>query len=660
MSFSYNGDWKGDPAEHKQLGLAFDNISYHGGLMPAATICGLCGQEVQFNFGDKPMKHKPPPGYQHVWDWVVAYRPKQPRQYISPTMVRTTTETGEDDDKDASETHKCPCGKRHPGSFNGFVPRRTSDLVATSGAGVVSLTQGGNGTNKAQLAARAAHGRPSVILRHMSAPYVGGRRYYEVLIRALDTTAVGASSWRVGWASRGFIGDWARDVGIGDDQHSIGVACVQPSTAIASTLLFGRRGQKHGRVIHPEAVGAATTSIDDVDKLGDELRTLGTGYTAAVESGGTQPIVFELERPGLLSRVAGVNLAAREYAIEYACVPPGLPPPDAEASLGSDGWVVLRGMTRVGRYAAIVWPSKDAGDEDTIGVLASHVRLTVVGAKDRPPSWSQLQVFGVAGPHDPSIDGDGAVGPPSWPKMPTALAALRATSTDSGHGLTHAYGFGLTPAPVRPTPLWVEGTVLCVAVDLAARHVSIRAITDGSRTTAGSKSDWLRFPFPEGMHFTDDLVTPALTLAPGVELEMMPAAEDMKIKKAPGSGYLPVLAGVNDRFLPRCKDAPKDEAEPAVDMPHNSEEMIKSGPSDRDMSRVDGAAEVHHSLAVPCDDDEKHGDTADDEEQEIQEANNKEGKGENDDEEDEKHSNVQVEQGKNDGSSDSGNDAEDQ
>jgi hypothetical protein len=111
--FSYNGDWFGpkDNAAQK-LGLAFDSISFTGGLskpweiptsrkpptfrpavgcdtaaptrarikalssnsrskgserslaplaaVPAATICGLCGQQVQFNFGDKAFKFKPP------------------------------------------------------------------------------------------------------------------------------------------------------------------------------------------------------------------------------------------------------------------------------------------------------------------------------------------------------------------------------------------------------------------------------------------------------------------------------------------------------------------------------------------------------------------------------------------------------------------------
>jgi hypothetical protein len=48
--FSYNGNWTGNAAKNQPLGLAFDNIAFRGGIMPAATICGLCGQQVQFNF----------------------------------------------------------------------------------------------------------------------------------------------------------------------------------------------------------------------------------------------------------------------------------------------------------------------------------------------------------------------------------------------------------------------------------------------------------------------------------------------------------------------------------------------------------------------------------------------------------------------------------
>ena len=37
--FSYNGNWSGNPQRNQALGLAFDNISFSGGLQPAATIC---------------------------------------------------------------------------------------------------------------------------------------------------------------------------------------------------------------------------------------------------------------------------------------------------------------------------------------------------------------------------------------------------------------------------------------------------------------------------------------------------------------------------------------------------------------------------------------------------------------------------------------------
>ena len=44
--------------------------------MPCATICGLCGQQVQFNFGEKPFEYKRPKEFQQfqpVWKWVETY-----------------------------------------------------------------------------------------------------------------------------------------------------------------------------------------------------------------------------------------------------------------------------------------------------------------------------------------------------------------------------------------------------------------------------------------------------------------------------------------------------------------------------------------------------------------------------------------------------------
>ena len=50
--FSYNGNWEGNKKRGQPLGLAYDHVSCSGVLRPAATICGLCGQQVRFNLGE--------------------------------------------------------------------------------------------------------------------------------------------------------------------------------------------------------------------------------------------------------------------------------------------------------------------------------------------------------------------------------------------------------------------------------------------------------------------------------------------------------------------------------------------------------------------------------------------------------------------------------
>ena len=51
------------------------------------------------------------------------------------------------------------------------------------------------------------------------------------------------------WAARQFVGDWSRDIGIGDDAHSVGVACVLTSSATLEPLFGERRGAPFGKVV---------------------------------------------------------------------------------------------------------------------------------------------------------------------------------------------------------------------------------------------------------------------------------------------------------------------------------------------------------------------------------------------------------------------------
>ena len=425
--FSYDGDWSGskEGKKRKRLGLAFDNISFVGGLMPAATICGLCGQTVQFNFGDRKFKHSPPENFRGVWEWVKAYRPNQPEMYINPSLVRAKG-TAALPAPDTSAA--CPCGRRHEGSFNGFPEPRRRDkvptptaaptLVATSGAGVMHLSRGdAQGKATTKTVASATRGRPSAVLR-MHPSYVGGRRYYEVRIRQLTPTAAGSLHWRVGWASRSFVGDWSRGKGIGDDSHSLGIACVLTSTATAG-LLFGQRGEKRfGRVVFPNpsedrkrrgvsdlSPRSAASGDLDLEQLGSDDMLPGAGWRAPGGGDDCAHIVFELQQPGLVASIMGANLETREYALDCCLVPPGSPYPKEDELPGSGGWQELQPKTRLGRLTAVEWKSEssaDNGDDvnggdcpavQSVGVLASHVRLTLYGTSARPPSWAQLQVL---------------------------------------------------------------------------------------------------------------------------------------------------------------------------------------------------------------------------------------------------------------------------
>lgn len=213
------------------------------------------------------------------------------------------------------------------------------------------------------------------------------------------------------------------------------------------------------------------------------------------------------------------------------------------------------------RYAAVSWSADehDGGDDapkGQVGVLASHVRLRITGRSAGKPSWSQLQVFGIAGPRlgAESVSSGGVSVDKPWSK-PSALSCLTQVKAEEGHGVTQAFAFGLTPPPGVPTQQWQVGTLLCVAIDTESRSFGIKAVTEGAKGKGGWSTEWVRFPFPrDTAHFADGRVTPALTLAPGVELEILAAVNEMKHKKAPGDGYKAVVGGI---AIAKDAEAPK-------------------------------------------------------------------------------------------------------
>ena len=442
-----------------------------------------------------------------------------------------------------------------------------------------------------------------MILRMFSTPFVTGRRYFEARIRRLEPTAVGSVSWRVGWAGRKFVGDWSRDVGIGDDSHSLGVACVLTSNATAELLYGERRSESFGHVasVHPRPTegrrpsSSAADGVDqsnqlEVEKLGTDTTQPGVGWHAGASDGHCAHVVFQLERPGLLTSIAGANLYSHKYALDYCLVAPGATHPRQDEEPGTGGWIALRQTTRVGRLAAIECRPEgreDAGDdheddEGAVGVLASHVRLTVYGKK-APPSWAQLQVFGVAGPPIEATGGIKAAdetnqvatagtGQASKNEeagvqgVSRALKQLERISSKKDNGVVLAFmrdQVKKSPPLAAPNVLWQEGDVLCVAIDVPQRLVNVRAVGKAGKSAA----ECVRFPFPPGCNFTDGLVTPALTLQPGVEIELLPGPLDkMEHRRAPGEGYLPVVVGEGEhnKYVPICDRAPREKGPKAA------------------------------------------------------------------------------------------------
>jgi len=87
---------------------------------------------------------------------------------------------------------------------------------------------------------------------------------------------------------------------------------------------------------------------------------------------------------------------------------------------------------------------------------------------------------------------------------------------------------------------WQKGDILCLAVDVPLRTYAIRVVPPSS--TRRPPSDWVHFAFPSGCGFTDATVTPAITLQPGVVLEVLPDLGSFGVGMAPGPGFLPVVA----------------------------------------------------------------------------------------------------------------------
>jgi len=58
------------------MGLAATTTIIAGGVAPAFTLQG--GFSLEYNFGDRPLAHKPPAGHQTVYDWIKTHDPRLP------------------------------------------------------------------------------------------------------------------------------------------------------------------------------------------------------------------------------------------------------------------------------------------------------------------------------------------------------------------------------------------------------------------------------------------------------------------------------------------------------------------------------------------------------------------------------------------------------
>jgi len=70
IAFSQDGSWR------RPMGLAATTTIIAGGVAPAFTLQG--GFSLEYNFGDRPLAHKPPAGHQTVYDWIKTHDPRLP------------------------------------------------------------------------------------------------------------------------------------------------------------------------------------------------------------------------------------------------------------------------------------------------------------------------------------------------------------------------------------------------------------------------------------------------------------------------------------------------------------------------------------------------------------------------------------------------------
>ena len=80
LKFSLNGNFS------SPFGTAFENIEFVGGLTPGITANPPFKTTV--NWGENGFKHKPPPGYRAVFDWIEKYRPSK-----APVLRRALSES---------------------------------------------------------------------------------------------------------------------------------------------------------------------------------------------------------------------------------------------------------------------------------------------------------------------------------------------------------------------------------------------------------------------------------------------------------------------------------------------------------------------------------------------------------------------------------------
>lgn len=98
-------------------------------------------------------------------------------------------------------------------------------------------------------------------------------------------------------------------------------------TKHAAAPLFGeQRGRVYGRVTWPPAADElARRGVGEmhVEQLRAEAPPQGAGWQPRTVEEGRACVVVELERPGLVVQVVGVNHNSTSFSLDYAVVRPG-------------------------------------------------------------------------------------------------------------------------------------------------------------------------------------------------------------------------------------------------------------------------------------------------------------------------------------------------